>query len=80
VRTLEPGLAITTPVGKTVVCKRVVCECPINICERVLPANLIVLLMFSYDIILRIDCLMRHSVLSTLLESKWHLRHAEKEM
>jgi hypothetical protein len=43
VRTLEPGLAIATPVGKTVVYKRVVCECLISICERVLPANLVVL-------------------------------------
>jgi hypothetical protein len=31
VRTLEPSLAITTPVGKTVVSKRVVCECPVRI-------------------------------------------------
>jgi hypothetical protein len=36
VRTLEPGLTITTPIGKTVVCKRVVCECPVSICGRVL--------------------------------------------
>jgi hypothetical protein len=28
VRTLEPGQAVTTPIGKTLVCKRVVCECP----------------------------------------------------
>jgi hypothetical protein len=32
VRTLKPGLAITTPVGKTVVYKHVVCECPDSIC------------------------------------------------
>jgi hypothetical protein len=55
VRTLKPGLAVTTPVGKTVVCKRVVCECPVSICGRVLPANLVVLPMFNYDIILRMD-------------------------
>ena len=61
VRTLEPGLAITTPVGKTIVCKRVACECPISICGRVLPANLVVLPMFSYDVILGMDWLMRHS-------------------
>jgi hypothetical protein len=62
VRTLETGLAITTPIGKTVVYKHVVCECPISIygrckcpisiCGRVLPANLVVLPMFSYDVIL----------------------------
>jgi hypothetical protein len=51
-RTLEPGLAITTPIGKTVVCKRAVCECPISIYGRVLPTNLVVLPMFSYDVIL----------------------------
>jgi hypothetical protein len=48
-RTLEPGLAVTTPVGKIVVCKRVVCECPVSICGRVLPVNLAVLPMFNYD-------------------------------
>jgi hypothetical protein len=31
VRTLEPGLAVTTLVGETVVCKRVVCECSVSI-------------------------------------------------
>jgi hypothetical protein len=43
-----------------VVCKRVVCECPVSICGKVLPANLVVLPMFSYDVILRIDWLTRH--------------------
>jgi hypothetical protein len=55
VRTLEPGLAITTLVGKIVVCKRVVCECPVSICGRVLPANLVIFPMFNYDIILGMD-------------------------
>jgi hypothetical protein len=63
VRTLKPGLAVTTPVGKTVVCKRVVCECPVSICGRVLPANLVVHPMFNYDIILGIDWLTKHSVI-----------------
>ena len=62
VQTLEPGLAITTLVGKIMVYKRVVCECPVSIRGRVLPANLVVLPMFSYDVILRTDWLMRHSV------------------
>jgi hypothetical protein len=61
VRTLEPSLAVTTPEGKTVVCKCVVCECLVIICGRVLPANLVALPMFSYDVILGIDWLMRHS-------------------
>jgi hypothetical protein len=63
VRTLELGLAVTTIVRKTVVCKRLVCKCPANICGRVLPTNLIVLLMFSYNIIFRMDWLTRHSVI-----------------
>jgi hypothetical protein len=57
VRTLEPGLAVTTLAGKTVVCKRVVCECPVSICGRVLPVNLVDLPMFSYNIILGMDWL-----------------------
>jgi hypothetical protein len=61
VRTLEPSLAVTTPIGKTMVCNRVVCECPISICGRVLPVDLVVLLMFSYDVIIRMDWLTKHS-------------------
>jgi hypothetical protein len=60
VRTLEPNLAVTTPVEKIVVCKRVVCKCLISICGRVLLANLVVLPMFSYDIILGMDWLTKH--------------------
>jgi hypothetical protein len=41
-------------------CKRVVCECPVSICGRVLPANLVVLPMFSYNVILGMDWLARH--------------------
>jgi hypothetical protein len=55
VQTLEPGLAVTTLVGKIVICKRVVCECPVSICESVPPANLVVLPMFSFDVILEMD-------------------------
>jgi hypothetical protein len=61
VRTLELGLAVTTLFGKTVVFKHVVCECPISICGRVLLANLVVLPIFSYNIILGMDWLVRHS-------------------
>jgi hypothetical protein len=61
VRTLEPSLVVTIPIGKTVVYKHVVCECPVGICGRVLPANLVVFLMFSYGIILGMDLLTRHS-------------------
>jgi hypothetical protein len=61
VRTLKPSLAVTTLVEKTVVCKRVVCECPVIICGRVLPANLVVFPMFSYDVIFGMDWLTKHS-------------------
>jgi hypothetical protein len=64
VRTLELGLAITIPVGKTMVYKRVVCKCPVSICGRALPANLVVFRMFSYDVIFEMDwfdvCQMLH--------------------
>ena len=60
VRNLEPGLAVTTLVGKTVVCKCTVCERLVSICGRVLPANLVVLPMFSYNIILGMDWLTKY--------------------
>jgi hypothetical protein len=63
VRTLEPSLVVTTPIGKTMVCKREVCEWAISICGRVLPANFVVLPMFSYGIILRMDWLTKHSAI-----------------
>jgi hypothetical protein len=44
-----------------VVCKRVVCKCSISIYGRVLPTNLVVLSMFSYDVIFGMDWLTRHS-------------------
>ena len=61
VRTLEPGLAVTNPIAKMVVCKHIVYECPVSICGRVLPTNLVVLPMFSYDIILGMDWLTKYS-------------------
>ena len=42
------------------VCKRAICECPVSICGRVLPVNLVVLPMFSYDIILDMDWLTKY--------------------
>jgi hypothetical protein len=62
VRTLEPGLVVTTLIGKTIVCKRVVCECLVSICGRVPPANLVALPMFSYNVTLGMDWLRKHSV------------------
>ena len=60
VQTLKHGLVVTTSVGKIVICKLVVYECPVSICGRILFANLVVLCMFSYDVILGMDWLMRH--------------------
>jgi hypothetical protein len=69
VRTLEPELTVTTPVRKTVVCKRVVCECSVSICGRVLPTNLVVLPMFSYNVILKMDWLTKHlAIIDCVLE------------
>jgi hypothetical protein len=45
-----------------VVYKHVVCECPVSICGGVLPANLVILPMFSYDVILGMDWLMKQLV------------------
>ena len=52
VRTLKSGLATTSSVGETVVYKLVLCRCLLSICGKVVPANLIVLPMISYDVIL----------------------------
>ena len=63
VQTLEPGLVVTTPIRKTMVGKCVVYECPNSICGRVLPANLVVLPMNSYNVILGMDWLARNLVI-----------------
>jgi hypothetical protein len=55
VRTLETNLIVATLVGKNVVCKRATCGCLVSICGRVLPANIVVLLMNSYEIIIKMD-------------------------
>lgn len=60
VRPLKVGLADTTLVGKTVVCKRVVFGCLVSICENVLPANLVVFSMNGYNVILGMDWLAKH--------------------
>ena len=59
-QTLELGLVVSTPVRKTVVCKRVVCGCPVSIYGRILPANLVVFPMISYNVIFGMDWLAKH--------------------
>jgi hypothetical protein len=78
VRTLEPGLAITSTVGKTVVCKRVVCGYPVSICGRILPANLVVLPMISYNVIHEMDWLVKHLVIIDCTRKQVTLRPWEE--
>jgi hypothetical protein len=74
IQTLEPSLAVTTLVWKAMVCKHVVCGCHISICGRVLPANLVVLPMISYDIILGMDWLVKHLVIIDWAQKQVTLR------
>jgi hypothetical protein len=46
-----------------VVCKRVVFKCFVSICGSLLLANIVVLPMISYDVILEMDCLAKHLVI-----------------
>ena len=59
-RELEFILTVTTPVGKQVVCKTFYSSCAIKIGGVVLPANLNLLEMHDFDIILRLDWLARY--------------------
>ena len=54
-RELEFVLTVSTPVGKQVVCRKHYPSCAINIGDVVLPANLILLEMYDFDIFLRMD-------------------------
>jgi hypothetical protein len=74
VQTWEPSLAVTTPIGKTVICKSVVCGCPVSICGRVLPTNLVVLPIISYDVILEMDWLAKHLAIIDYTRKHFMLR------
>jgi hypothetical protein len=39
---LDVDLAVTTPIGKTVVCTSIVKDCPISVRDQVMPANLVI--------------------------------------
>ena len=54
---MEVGVVVSTSVGKSVICKKIVIDCPIHIEGRALTANLIVLDMEGFDIILKMDWL-----------------------
>ncbi|KAJ8649226.1 hypothetical protein MRB53_002249 [Persea americana] len=56
-RELEYVLTVSTPVGKQVVCRKYYPRCAIQIGDVVLPANLILLEMYDFDVILGMDWL-----------------------
>ena len=62
-RELEFVLTVSTPVGKQVVCRKYYPSCAIKIGDVVLPANLILLEMFDFDVILRMNWLAGYHVL-----------------
>jgi hypothetical protein len=52
---MEVGVVVSTLVGKSVICRKIVLGCPIHIERRTLTANLIVFNMEGFNIILRMD-------------------------
>jgi hypothetical protein len=54
---MEVGVLVATPVGKAVICRKIVLNCPICIEGRNLTTNLIVFDMEGFDIILGMDWL-----------------------
>ena len=57
---LEFILTITTPVGKKIVCSAYCPSCTVKIGDVTFPANLILLDMHDFDVILGMDWLSRH--------------------
>ena len=57
---LDETLVVTTPVGDNVLAKSVYCSCDISIEGKVLPADLVVLNMVDFDVILGMDWLSLH--------------------
>jgi hypothetical protein len=54
---MKVGVVVSTPVGKSVLCKKIVLGCPNHIEGRTLTANLIVFNMEGFHIILRMNWL-----------------------
>ena len=54
---MEVGEVVSTPVGRSMICRKIVRGCPIHIEWRTLTANLIVFDMEGFDIILGMDWL-----------------------
>ena len=60
---MEVGVVVSTPVGKSVLCRKIVLGCPIHIDVRTLTTNLMVFDMEEFDIILRMDWLSNNHVI-----------------
>jgi hypothetical protein len=54
------NITVATPVGDSLICSKVVEDCPISIGGRVLLANFVVFKMLGYDVILGMDWLSKH--------------------
>jgi hypothetical protein len=57
---LRQSITVVTPVGKSLLCSKVVVDCSIIIGGRTLLANLVVFEMVGYDVILGMDWLSKH--------------------
>ena len=57
---LDVNLAVATPIGSTILCTSIVKNCPIMVEGHVMPANLVVLEMSGFDIILGMDWLSKY--------------------
>jgi hypothetical protein len=54
---MEVGVIVSTPMGKSILCRKLVRGCPIHIEGRTFTANLIVFDIEGFDIILRMNWL-----------------------
>jgi len=57
---LNQNITVSTPIRNVVTCRKFIENCPIDIEDRVLPANLAMFQMLGFDIILGMDCLSKH--------------------
>jgi hypothetical protein len=60
---MEVGVLVATPIGKAVICRKIVLGCPTCIEGRTLTTNLIVFDMEGFDIILGMDWLSNNHVI-----------------
>ena len=60
---MEVGVVVSTPVGKSVICRKIVMGFPIHIEGQTFMANLIVFDMEGFDIILGMDWLSNNNAI-----------------